>query len=58
MKILIEDFCEGVVVKALCQNVKEAMEAISRLDEEIEMLKNYIPLEMTRFENKFNFILT
>src|SRR5688572_1240396 len=28
LKILIEDFCEGVAVKALSQNVKEAMEAI------------------------------
>lgn len=28
-----------------------------RLSEEIEMLKNYIQLEMTRFENKFNFVL-
>ncbi|HEX6891166.1 MAG TPA: LytTR family DNA-binding domain-containing protein [Chryseolinea sp.] len=28
LKILIEDFCEGVTVKALCQNVKEAIEAI------------------------------
>jgi two-component system LytT family response regulator len=28
LKILIEDFCEGVAVKALSQNVKEAKEAI------------------------------
>ena len=28
LKILIEDFCEGVAVKALSQNVKEAIEAI------------------------------
>ena len=28
LKILIEDFCEGVTVKALCQNVSEAIEAI------------------------------
>ncbi len=28
-----------------------------KLAEEIEMLKNYVQLEMTRFENKFNFIL-
>ncbi|HMG94460.1 MAG TPA: LytTR family DNA-binding domain-containing protein [Chryseolinea sp.] len=28
LKILIEDFCEGVTVKALSQNVKEAIEAI------------------------------
>ena len=28
-----------------------------RLSDEIEMLKNYIQLEMTRFERKFNFIL-
>ena len=28
LKILIEDFCEGVTVKALSQNVSEAIEAI------------------------------
>ena len=28
-----------------------------KLTEEIEMLKNYVQLEMTRFENKFNFVL-
>lgn len=28
-----------------------------KLVDEIEMLKNYVQLEMTRFENKFNFIL-
>ncbi|HEY0653577.1 MAG TPA: PAS domain S-box protein [Chryseosolibacter sp.] len=29
-----------------------------KLAEEIEMLKHYVNLEMTRFENKFNFVLT
>ena len=29
LKILIDDFCEGVEVSALCQNVQEALEAIS-----------------------------
>jgi len=29
LKILIEDFCEGVTVKALCQDVTEAMQAIA-----------------------------
>ena len=28
-----------------------------KLSDEIEMLKNYVQLEMTRFEDKFNFIL-
>jgi PAS domain S-box-containing protein len=28
-----------------------------KLSEEVEMLKNYIALEMTRFENKFDFLL-
>lgn len=28
-----------------------------KLTDEIELLKNYVQLEMTRFENKFNFIL-
>lgn len=28
LKILIEDFCENIEVKALCQNVAEAMDAI------------------------------
>ena len=29
LKILIEDFCEGVTVKALCQDVTEALQAIA-----------------------------
>jgi two-component system LytT family response regulator len=28
LKILIEDFCEGVKVSALCQNISEAVQAI------------------------------
>jgi two-component system, LytTR family, response regulator len=28
LKILIEDFCEGITVKALCQNYLGAVEAI------------------------------
>jgi two-component system LytT family response regulator len=30
LKILIEDFCEGVTVAALCQNIAEALEAIDK----------------------------
>lgn len=30
LKILIEDFCEGVEVSALCQNVSEALDAINK----------------------------
>ena len=28
LKILLEDFCENVTVKALCQNIAEAINAI------------------------------
>jgi len=38
LKVLIEDFCEGVVVKALCQNVTEAMEAIDQFKPDVVFL--------------------
>ena len=38
LKILIDDFCEGVVVKAICQNVTEAMEAIDRFKPDVVFL--------------------
>ena len=38
LKILIEDFCEGVEVKALCQNVAEAMEGIEQFKPSVVFL--------------------
>jgi two-component system, LytTR family, response regulator len=38
LKILLEDFCEDVEVKALCQNVEEAVAAIERYDPQIVFL--------------------
>jgi two-component system LytT family response regulator len=38
LKILLEDFCEGVEVVALCQNVDEAIEAIQRLHPDVVFL--------------------
>lgn len=38
LKILIEDFCEGVAVKALCQNISEAIEAIETHHPEVVFL--------------------
>ena len=38
LKILIEDFCEGVQVKTLCQNVDEAIEAISEHSPDVVFL--------------------
>lgn len=38
LKILLEDFCEDVEVKALCQNVEEAVVAIESYDPQIVFL--------------------
>jgi two-component system, LytTR family, response regulator len=38
LKILLEDFCEGVEVAALCQNVDESIEAIQRLNPDVVFL--------------------
>jgi len=38
LKILLEDFCEGVEVVALCQNVDESIEAIQRLHPDVVFL--------------------
>ena len=38
LKILIEDFCEGVAVKALCQNVTEAIQAIDQFKPDVVFL--------------------
>jgi len=38
LKILVEDFCEGVEVKALCQNVAEAIKAIDQFNPEVVFL--------------------
>jgi two-component system, LytTR family, response regulator len=38
LKILIEDFCEGVTVKALCQNISEAIEAIDSYKPDVVFL--------------------
>jgi len=38
LKILLEDFCEGVEVVALCQNIDEAMDAVKRLNPDVVFL--------------------
>jgi two-component system LytT family response regulator len=38
LKILIEDFCEGVTVSAICQNVDEAILAINEVNPDIVFL--------------------
>jgi two-component system, LytTR family, response regulator len=38
LKILIEDFCEGVTVDAICQNVDEAVLAIDQVNPDIVFL--------------------
>lgn len=38
LKILLEDFCENVEVKAVCQNVEEALSAIERYDPQVVFL--------------------
>ena len=38
LKILIEDFCEGVTVKALCQNISEAIDAIDSYKPDVVFL--------------------
>src|SRR5258706_10399757 len=38
LKILVEDFCEGVEVKALCQNVAEAIKAIDQFNPDVVFL--------------------
>ena len=38
LKILVEDFCDGVEVKALCQNVAEAVKAIGEFDPDVVFL--------------------
>jgi two-component system LytT family response regulator len=38
LKILIEDFCEGVTVSAICQNVDEAIVAIDQVQPDIVFL--------------------
>lgn len=38
LKILLEDFCDNVAVKALCQNVQEAIDAIQRHQPDVVFL--------------------
>ena len=38
LKILIEDFCEGVTVAALCQNIAESLEAIGKHQPDVVFL--------------------
>ena len=64
LKILLEDFCEGVEVIALCQNVDEAIEAIQRMTPDVVFLDIQLQREtgfdlLTRLKNfDFNVIFT
>src|SRR6478752_4955812 len=64
LKILIEDFCEGVEVVALCQNVDESIEAIQRLHPDVVFLDIQLQREtgfdlLTRLKHfDFNVIFT
>src|SRR6478736_8293774 len=64
LKILLEDFCEGVEVIALCQNVDEAIEAIQRLNPDVVFLDIQLQREtgfdlLTRLKHfDFNVIFT
>ena len=64
LKILLEDFCEGVEVIALCQNVDEAIEAIQRLNPDVVFLDIQLQREtgfdlLTRVKHfDFNVIFT
>jgi len=64
LKILLEDFCEGVEVVALCQNVDEAIEAIQRLHPDVVFLDIQLQREtgfdlLTRLKHfDFNVIFT
>jgi len=64
LKILVEDFCEGVEVVALCQNVDESIEAIQRLHPDVVFLDIQLQREtgfdlLTRLKHfDFNVIFT
>jgi two-component system LytT family response regulator len=59
LKILIEDFCEGVTVAALCQNIDEAVLAITQIKPDLVFLDIQLQREtgfdlLTRYE-EFDF---
>jgi two-component system, LytTR family, response regulator len=64
LKILLEDFCEGVEVAALCRGVDEAIEAIKRLNPDVVFLDIQLQREtgfdlLTRLKHfDFNVIFT
>jgi two-component system LytT family response regulator len=64
LKILLEDFCEGVEVVSLCQNVDESIEAIQRLHPDVVFLDIQLQREtgfdlLTRLKHfDFNVIFT
>ncbi len=64
LKILLEDFCDGVEVVALCQNVDEAIEAIQRSNPDVVFLDIQLQREtgfdlLTRLKHfDFNVIFT
>ena len=45
LKILLEDFCEGVEVKALCQNVAEAISALATHNPDLVFLDIHLQRE-------------
>lgn len=45
LKILVEDFCQGIEVKALCQDVGEALEAIKTYNPDVVFLDIHLQRE-------------
>lgn len=45
LKILVEDFCEGVSVRALCQNISEAVTAIDQFKPDLVFLDIHLQRE-------------
>lgn len=64
LRILVEEFCDGIKVDALCQNVSEAIEAIAQFDPDIVFLDIQLQREtgfdlLTRVRNpRFEVIFT
>lgn len=59
LKILVEDYCEGITVEAVCQNITEAVTAINELKPDVVFLDIQLQREtgfdlLTKFKD-FNF---
>lgn len=59
LKILVEDYCEGITVEAVCQNIAEAVTAINEIKPDVVFLDIQLQREtgfdlLTKFKH-FNF---